>query len=521
MVVGAPLEDSNAVGPNGNQTNNQSSSSGAVYVFRRSGNLWMQEAYLKASNTGVQDMFGSSVSISGDTLVVGAFGEQSSATGVDGDQNDNSAPFAGAAYVFVRTGTNWTQQAYLKGSNTEADDFFGQSVAISGDTVVVGAPEESSDATGVNGAPDNNRALNSGAAYVFVRSGTNWTQQAYLKASNTGPAVDGNNDAFGNSVAISGDKIVVGAYHEDSGARGPNANQLDNSSIDAGAAYVFQRNGTNWSQSVYLKASNPDSGYPYGDEFGWAVAIDGDIVIVGARYEGSNATGVNGEQANHADFLSSGAAYVFVREGNAWFQQAYLKAPNTGAYDFFGWSVAIAGNRIAVGAAGEDSNAGLNGNQQNNDALSAGAVYTFTRTGTNWYLLEYLKASNAGSDDQMGFSIAISEQNVVSGACFESSRSVGIDGDQTNDDSFWSGAVYVFGYAMPSPRLLITPNAQSGFVLRLDDDKAGTTWSLQRSSNIAGPWSTNIPMNVVVPGSFELHDANASPGQTFYRAVRD
>ncbi len=140
-----------------------------------------QQAYLKASNTGANDFFGASVAISGNTVVVGAYGEDSAATGVNGNQANNSAIDSGAAYVFVRSGSTWTEQAYLKASNTGAGDFFGASVAISGDTVVVGAYTEDSVATGVNGNQANNGATDSGAAYVFVRSGSTWTQQAYLK----------------------------------------------------------------------------------------------------------------------------------------------------------------------------------------------------------------------------------------------------------------------------------------------------------------------------------------------------
>src|SRR5690606_29875211 len=148
------------------------SSSGAAYAFVRNGTEWTQQAYLKASNTGANDYFGYSVSISGDTIVVGAIYEDSNATGVNGNQNNNGASGSGAAYVFVRDGTTWTQQAYLKASNTGADDYFGYSVSISGDTIVVGAVQEASNATGVNGDQNNNGASGSGAAYVFVRDVT-------------------------------------------------------------------------------------------------------------------------------------------------------------------------------------------------------------------------------------------------------------------------------------------------------------------------------------------------------------
>ena len=192
-----------------------------------------QQAYLKASNAEAGDFFGASVAISGDTVVVGAYGEDSAASGVNGNQADNSASSSGAAYIFVRSGSTWTQQAYLKASNTGANDFFGVSVAISGNTIVVGAYGEDSAATGVNGNQADNGAIDSGAAYVFARSGSTWTQQAYLKASNTGSS-----DLFVNP-AISGDTAVVGALYEDSAARGVNGNQADNSAKNSGAAYVF------------------------------------------------------------------------------------------------------------------------------------------------------------------------------------------------------------------------------------------------------------------------------------------
>jgi hypothetical protein len=209
--------------------------SGAAYVFVREGTNWIQQAYLKASNTGAGDNFGSSVAISGDTLVVGAELEGSKATGVNGNQSDNSATEAGAAYVFVRNWTNWSQQVYLKASNTgSVDNFGGASVAIFGDTVVVGAPYEASNATGVNGDQSDNSAPGAGAAYVFVRSATNWSQQAYLKPSNTRAFGE-----FGLSLAISGDTVVVGADGDFSNATGVNGDQSNTNAPFSGAAYVF------------------------------------------------------------------------------------------------------------------------------------------------------------------------------------------------------------------------------------------------------------------------------------------
>src|SRR4026208_1356817 len=175
----------------------------------------VQQGYLKASNTNADDQFGQNVALAGDTLVVGAYQERSSAVGVNGDPADNSQPNAGAVYVFTRTAGLWTQQAYLKASNTNAVDGFGYSVALSGDTLVVGAPWESSNATGVNGNQSDNSALYSGAVYVFTRTAGVWTQQAYLKASNTDAG-----DNFGTTVTLSGETLAVGALYEASNATG-------------------------------------------------------------------------------------------------------------------------------------------------------------------------------------------------------------------------------------------------------------------------------------------------------------
>ncbi|HWN71671.1 MAG TPA: FG-GAP repeat protein, partial [Haliangium sp.] len=185
MAISAYREDSAASGVDGNQDNDNRSNSGAVYVFRRSGATWIQEAYLKASNPDDSDEFGYALALWGDTLAVGAWGERSVATGVDGSQLDNSARDAGAVYVFRRNGTTWDQEAYLKASNTGAGDEFGASLALWQDTLAVGAPEEASSATVVNGNQADENAPESGAVYVFRRSGTTWDQEAYLKASNT------------------------------------------------------------------------------------------------------------------------------------------------------------------------------------------------------------------------------------------------------------------------------------------------------------------------------------------------
>lgn len=308
LAVGAPNEDSNATGVNGDQGNDLASASGAVYVFSRSGATWTQQAYVKASNTQANDQFGVSVRLSsnGGTLAVGAPAEDSNAVGIDGDQTSNAASYSGAVYVYVRNGGSWSQQAYIKASNTGADDQFGYGLAISanGDTLAVGAPAEDSSATGTNGDQMSNAASNSGAVYMYHRAGGTWSQQAYVKASNTGAG-----DQFGASVALSGsgNTLAAGASPEDGNATGVNA-QANDLAVDSGAAYVFVRGSATWSQGAYVKASNTQAG----DLFGLSTALsgDGDTLASGAPAEDSHAPGINGDQAGNT-FTSSGAAYVF------------------------------------------------------------------------------------------------------------------------------------------------------------------------------------------------------------------
>jgi hypothetical protein len=480
VLVGAGGEDSSTTGVN-STPNESASASGAAYVFVRSGATWSQQAYLKASNTGVNDNFGYSVSVSSDTVVIGAFWEDSSTTGVDSTPNESAAD-AGAAYVFVRSGTTWSQQAYLKASNTGAGDLFGCSVAVSGDTVVVGAYNEDSSTTGVNGTP-NESAANAGAAYVFVRSGTTWSQQAYLKASNTGT-----DDNFGYSVAVSGDTLVVTATAEDSSATGVDGNQADNSASSSGAAYVFVRSGTTWSQQAYLKASNTGAG----DVFGVSVAMADDTVVVGARQEDSNTTGVNSTPNESA--ANSGAAYVFIRSGTTWSQQAYLKASNTeagpGAGDYFGYSVAVSGDTVVVGAPYEDSSTTGVNSTPNESAADAGAAYVFVRSETTWSQQAYLKASNTGAGDRFGYSVAVSGDTVVIGAYYEDSNATGVNGNQADNSASNAGAAYVFV-------------------------RSGTTWTqqayLKASNTGGGDWfgySVAVSGDTVVVGAYG-EDSNA------------
>jgi hypothetical protein len=440
LAVGAPYESSSATGVDGDETNNDSFESGAVYVFTRSPDgAWSRQACLKASNTGPFDHFGSSVSLSGDTLAVGAPSESSSATGVDGDQANHLKSDSGAVYVFTRsTDGKWSQKAYLKASNTYISDFFGRSVSLSGDTLAVGAVGESSSATGVDGLQGNSVAYaSSGAVYVFTRSlDGNWSQRAYLKASNTGPG-----DRFGSSVSLSGDTLAVGAPYEDSNASGVEVAQYD-----GGAVYVFARaSDGNWSQQAFLKASNAGMG----DNFGYSVSLSGDTLAVGAPMEDSTATGVNNSQDNDPSGrdYNSGAVYVFARASDGiWSQQAYLKASNTGMADNFGYSVSLVDNALLIGSPFESSDAiGVNGIQDDDSYPKSGAGYLFKRSPEGeWMPPAYLKASNTGMGDGFGYSVSISGETAAVGAFHESSNATGVNQDQSNDSAMNSGAVYVF-----------------------------------------------------------------------------
>ncbi|AKS41588.1 Calx-beta domain-containing protein [Wenzhouxiangella marina] len=369
IAVSAIQEDSSATGVGGDQQSNDSSAAGAVYIFVRDGSgTWSQQAYLKAAAVNENDEFGHRLALDGDTLVVGMPEEDSFSSGVNGNPFDNTAEDAGAAYVFVRQGTSWSQQAYLKASNTDADDRFGYSVDIDGDLIVVGAYDESSSATGVNGDESDNSTSGAGAAYLFERNQGLWSQVAYLKASNTGFL-----DFFGFDVAIDGLTVVVGARGENSAATGINGDQLDNSAPSAGAVYIFDRLGSLWTQTAYIKASNPGAG----DRFGEHLDLEDQVLLVSALSEDSASAGPGGNQSDDSA-EGAGAAYLFERDAQGWRQLNYFKAINTDPSDTFGLGTTIGDGYVVVSTGNEDSAAtGINGNANDNSADSAGAAYSY------------------------------------------------------------------------------------------------------------------------------------------------
>ena len=423
--------------------------SGAVSVFVRKNGSWRFQARVQGDATEPGDGFGAALALSsdGNTLVVGAPDENGGSSGINGNQHNNSLANAGAAYVFVRSGDAWTQQAYLKASNADAGDEFGISVAAAadGNTVAVGAPYEDGSARGINGNQESNSGTDSGAAYVFVRDGTAWSQQAYIKAANKDP-----HDWFGYCVALSGNgnALLVGAPGEDSGATGVDGDQADDGVRKAGAAYLFSRSGTSWSGQVYAKASTNGAG----NWFGWRVAISGDggTFAVAAPREDGTSGGIGGDQNTDGRPLS-GAVYVFAQSGATWLQTTYIKASNPDSGDQFGSALALngAGDTLAVGAPGESSKAlAIGGNFLDNSAPQAGAAYVFARaTGTwNWTQQAYVKASNTDAGDRFGYAVALSAKGdtLAVGAPSEASAATAIGGNQADNSRADAGAAYLY-----------------------------------------------------------------------------
>ena len=331
------------------------SQAGAAYVFVRSGASWSERAELTAPDGAAGDCFGRSLALSGDTALIGAWGKS-----VAGQSQ------AGAAYVFTRSAASWSEQAELTASDGAADDELGFSVALSGDTALLGAWGKS-----VAGQSQ------AGAAYVFTRSGRRWSQQAELTA---GDVVAG--DFFGRSVALSGDTALVGALHKTVAGVSK-----------AGAAYVFTGSGKSWSEQAKLTA-----GYGAGSlELGCTVAVSGDTALLGAYHKCPQG------------LTFAGGAYVFTRAGAAWSQQAELTVSDAAAYDKLGRFVALSGDTALLGAYSHTVDG------KNN----AGAAYVFTRSATTWSQQLELTASDGAEGDIFGWSVALSGHTALIGASWQ------------------------------------------------------------------------------------------------------
>lgn len=338
--------------------------SGSVYVFTRSGKIWRQQAKLTAPDGAPNDTFGGNVTLSGNTIVVGSMR--------DDDRGENS----GSAYVFTRSNGTWNHQTKIFAADGAKGDAFGQSLALSGNTVIIGSPRDD-----VNGE-------DTGSVYVFTRDGAVWHQQAKLTAN------DGEGgDLFGISVAISGDTIVVGADLHDEIAP------------DAGAVYVYTRSGNEWSQQTKLTAS--DGGET--DIFGVRVAISGDTALISARRDDDDILGVD-----------AGSAYVFVRSGTTWNQQQKLTAPDGVEDDRFGRSVALLGDTALVGAMFRDDK-----------GENSGSAYLFKRDEKTWVCKAKLTAADGSPGDVFGWSVALSRDTAIVGA------------SRDDDNGSESGSAYV------------------------------------------------------------------------------
>ena len=379
---------------------------------------WGSSIAVDIINSGAAANYGYSVSISENYAIVGAYLDNN-------DLNGGSSLKSGAAYIYEKDGAGtWTQKAYIKPSQNNADVYFGYSVAISGNYAAIGAYREGT-----------TQPL-SGAMYIIERdTNGDWgtpnvgsissirNETTMLKAD-----VPGDGDYVGNTVAISGNYAITGAYNEDSNSI---TNTANNDAATSGAAYIFERDGAgSWTQTAYLKSGNID----IGDMFGTNVTISGNYAAVGAQLEDSSSITIPDNNNEN-----SGAVYIFERDGAGnWAQQAYLKAGDTGEigqHYKFGRAVAIDGNYAIIGAY---TSIDVSGTTES----GTGSVYIFERDGTgSWTQKSFMIAGNADIGDFFGWSVAISGNYAAVGAYKEASNSASDPADNTLP----SGAVYVFG----------------------------------------------------------------------------
>ena len=444
---------------------------------------------------GTDDWFGIAVSISGDYAIVGSpYGDEDASNG-------NTLTSAGAAYIFKHNGTSWVEQQKIVPNVRESGFRFGWSVSISGDYVIVGTASTdgadageayifkrsgttwtqeyklvASDASGddqfgtsvsisgdyaIVGASyeDLSGSDGAGAAYIFKRSGVTWTEETKVVASDRAGG-----DKFGKSVSISGDYAIVGSHNEDHDVTGGNV--LSN----AGSAYIFKRSAatSTWTQETKIVASDRAGG----DQFGWSVSISGDYAIVGSVYEDHDVTGGN-------VLSNAGSAYVFKRSGTTWTQETKIVASDRAGSDYFGASVSISGDYAIVGSHYEDHDfSGAN------YMSAAGSAYIFKRSGTTWTQTSKISASDRGGSDYFGYSVSISGNRSIVGA-------YGHDYD-LNGANFVSqtGACYLFERPAIGPQSTITPTY--GGTQEIVSPNSGGVSETVVSTNASGPTQTDV-----------------------------
>jgi hypothetical protein len=432
LAVASLTEKSNAKGINGDQQDNSIRNAGAVYIFSRSGTSWQQEAYIKASNTDQWDVFGSSIALSADgsILAVGAPEEDSRSTQINGDQEDNSWPEIGAAYVFKRTNKTWTQQAYLKASQLPSEPRrimnFGTSIAMNSDGNQIAVGSKWGQTNSVPG----------GIVHIFEYKNDAWIEKHALSASNVESS-----DQFGKYIEMSadGNTIAIGAPDEDSA----NNDQSDNSKWSAGATYIYKKSNNVWSQTAYLKASTPtEESY-----FGSNISLSGNGMTLAVGVQSESSTGENNQ--NSSSLSRSGAVYIFKLINEDWKQVQLIKTENKEQSDIFGMSVSLNhnGKILAVGAPGEDGgDSGFNGDQSSNEVDSAGAAYIFISESNNFSQKTYIKSKKAIPSTGLGSSISISADgnSLAVGAPFDDSNAIGINESVEKNERRDSGAVFVY-----------------------------------------------------------------------------
>lgn len=370
---------------------------------------WDEVIKIVASDRAAGDAFGSSISISGNYAVVGAPSERHDVSGL------NELEEAGSAYIYELNGSgDWLQKQKIVASERGISHNFGQSVSISGDYIVIGAPFGNTDASGAN------PISNAGTAYVFKRNGSGtWVQHQKLVASDR----EGG-DYFGSAVAINNGRVIVGAWYEDHDVTGTGGNMPN-----AGSAYIFEENGSGvWQQVQKIVASDRENS----DRFGMSVSISGDFAIVGTRFDRKN------ENGSSPLLTQAGSAYIFERNGSGvWQQVQKIVASDRAESAYFGASVSISGSYAAIGAFAEKRND--SGGSSLNDA---GAVYVFERgSGGTWSQQQKIVASDRSAGDVFGYSVSIDGTKLIAGA-----RNEAHDASGTGTLAE-AGSAYIFQYS--------------------------------------------------------------------------
>jgi len=431
LVVGSE-EASKATGINGDQSDNSAVAAGAAYVFvKNKDHQWQQQAYLKASNTGESDRFGDALAISadGNVLAIGATRERSNATGINGNQADDSAPESGAVYIFRRNNDQqWQQEAYIKASNTEAKDLFGQALALSGDgqTLVVGAKGEDSDAIGENGTQDNNNSKNTGAVYIYKLTKKGWRQTTYLKPPKSIKGI-----RFGASVSLNqnGKTVVIGAPYY----------KYDSNKKKLGTAYIYSFKNNHW-HFVSELVTKEQWFIGLGDSV--SISADGDTAAVGA-------SGVGAARDDPPTNITTGAAFIFQRQEKKWVEQAHVLSDSINSGDSFGNAVDLTadGNILLVGAAREgSSSAGIN-SIPNTKLLLSGAAYLFERDPKGqWKQTNYLKSLIRYYEGAFGRYVAIDDNGntIAISAEYDTGINTGVAADPHKTGAHTSGAAHTF-----------------------------------------------------------------------------